>query len=153
MSLAVGAVETLQHPVEADAQQPDLVLQVLQLFLDAGPAGGAAPVEAHGPSHEVDGHHEAQGQDGVLRLPLVLVQDVHAGHGEHDDPEDPKEAAERHVQDAEGEAQGQRQEPVGQEDDPDQQERAGRAAGHRGRAEVLGQVRDCRTEQRDSGRL
>lgn len=126
---------------------------MLQLLLHAGAAGTATPVEAHGPGHEVDGHHEAQGQDGVLRLALVLVQDVHAGHGEQDDPKDPEEAAEHHVQDAEGEAQGQRQEPVGQEDDADEQEGAHRAVGYRGRAEIVRQARDCRTEKRDSGRL
>lgn len=153
MSLAVGAVQSLQHSVEADVEQPDLVFQMLQFLLHAGAARAAAPVEAHGPGHEVDGHHEAERQHGVLRLALVLVQDVHARHGKQDDPHDPEEAAEHHVQDAEGEAQGQRQEPVGQEDDADQQEGPGRAVGHGGWAEILGQVRDCRTEKRDSNGL
>lgn len=106
LSLAVGAVQAVQNSVETDVEQSDLVLQLLQLLLHAGATGAAAPVEAHGPGHEVDGHDEAQGQHGVLRLPLVLVQDVHTGHGEQDDPHDPEEAAEHQVQDAEGEAQG-----------------------------------------------
>lgn len=130
MSLAVGAVETLQHFVEADVEQSDLTLQMLQLLLHAGATGAAAPVEAHGPGHEVDGHHEAQGQDCILRFPLIFVQDIHAGHGEQDDPGDPEEAAKYHVQEAEGEAQCQGQEPVGQEDDADQQEGTGWAVGH-----------------------
>lgn len=153
LSLAVGAVKTLQHTGEADVEQSDLVLQLFQLLLHAGATGAASPVEAHGPSHEVDGHHETQGQHGILRLALILVQDVHAGHGEQNDPYHPEEAAKHHVQGAEGEAQGQRQEPVGQENDTHQQEGPGGAAGHRAGVEVLGQVRDCRTEQRDSGWL
>lgn len=153
LSLAVGAVKTLQHSVETDVEQSDLVLQLFQLLLHAGATGAAAPVETHGPGHEVDGHHEAQRQHGILGLTLVLVQDVHARHGEQDDPHHPEEAAEHHVQDTEGEAQGQRQEPVGQEDDAHQQEGTCGAVGHRAWIEVLGQVRDCRTEQRDSGRL
>lgn len=130
LSLAVGAVKTLQHSVETDVEQSDLVLQLFQLLLHAGATGAAAPVETHGPGHEVDGHHEAQRQHSVLGLTLVLVQDVHARHGEQDDPHHPEEAAEHHVQDAEGEAQGQRQEPVGQEDDAHQQEGTCGAVGH-----------------------
>lgn len=62
---------------------------------------------------------------------------MYTGHGEQDDTYEPEEATKHQVQEAKGETQGQRQEPVGQEDHTNQHQGPGGTVGHGGWAEVL----------------
>lgn len=105
--MLTAPVQVLNHPGEADVQQSDLAVQVVHLLLQAAVAV-SPPVKPNGPRHEVDGHDEAEGQHGVLRVPLVLLQDVHTGQGEQGHPGDPEEAAKQHVQEIEEESKEQR---------------------------------------------
>lgn len=106
-SLLTAPVQVLNHPGKADVQQSDLTIQVVHLLLQAAVAV-SSPVKPNGPRHEVDGHDEAERQHGVLRVALVLLQDVHAGQREQRDPGDPEEAAEQHVQEIEEESKEER---------------------------------------------
>lgn len=106
-SLLAAPIQVLDHPGKADVQQPDLTIQVVHLLLQAAVAV-PPPVKAHGARHEVDGHHKAQGQHGVLGVALVFLQDVDAGQGEQGHSGDPEEAAEEHVQEVKEESQEER---------------------------------------------
>lgn len=105
--MLAAPVQVLDHPGKADVQQSDLTIQVIHLLLQAAVAV-SSPVKPNGPRHEVDGHDEAEGQHGVLRVALVLLQDVHTGQGEQGHPGDPEEAAEQHVQQIEEESKEKR---------------------------------------------
>lgn len=105
--MLTAPVQVLDHPGKADVQQSDLTIQVIHLLLQAAVAV-SPPVKANRPRHEVDGHDEAERQHGVLRVALVLLQDVHAGQREQGHSGDPEEAAKQHVQEIEEESEEER---------------------------------------------
>lgn len=112
--LLLGRVKTLQHTGEA------MLLSSLtwfsscsSFFLHAGATGAALAAVAHGPGHEVDGHHETQGQHGILRLTSYLCR-MYTQDMENRMTRTTQEEA-RTPRAGRQQLQGQRQEPVGQE--------------------------------------
>lgn len=133
------SVHVFNHPRETYVQESDLAFEVVNLLLQ-GAAAVPPPVEANRPGHEVDGHDKAQGEDRVLRLPLVLLEDVHAGQREEGDPHDPEETAAQHVQEIEEEPKEEGHKPIGKQDGTDQQKGTGGVIGDCSGAEVVSQV-------------
>ena len=134
------SVHAVHDATQPDVEQPDLGVQLVDLLLQgAGPAT-AAPEGTHGPRHEVHRHDEAQRQHSALRVPLELLQDVEAGHGEEEHAHRPEEAAEHRVQQVVQAAQEEGQAPVRQQHGGHQQQGAGRGVGQRGGAEVVAHV-------------
>lgn len=116
-----------------------MAVQVVDLLLE-GAVAAPPPVEANRAGHEVDRHHKAQGKDRVLRLALVLLEDVDAGEREEGDPHDPEEPATQHMKEIEEESQEERHKPVGQQDGANQQKGPGGVVADRAEAEVVHQV-------------
>jgi len=112
-SLVTASVQVLNHPGETYVQQSDLTVEVVHLLLQAA-AAVSSPVKSHRPRHEVDSHHEAEGQDRVLRVTLVLLQDVYAREREEGDPRNPEKTTKDHVQEIEEESEEERQKPIGE---------------------------------------
>lgn len=106
-SLVTASVQVLNHPGETYVQQSDLTVEVVHLLLQAAVAV-SPPVKSHRPRHEVDSHHEAEGQHRVFRVAFVLLQDVNAREGEESNPRNPEKTTKDHVQEIEEESEEER---------------------------------------------
>lgn len=76
----------------------------------------------------------------MLRLALVLLEDVHAGERKEGHPHDPEEPAAQNVQEIEEETKEEGHEPIRKQDGADQKEDTSGVVGDCSGAEVVSQV-------------